>query len=81
MLESITEDGPEDKAFKIFCLKNPEYVMNIMAAWMALKELIGADSRRQYKARDGQSLISKFKYWQPFGVQFHYTISSLLRNS
>ena len=27
MLEAITEDGPEGKAFNMFCLKEPEYVM------------------------------------------------------
>ena len=25
MLEAITEEGPEGKAFKIFCFKEPEY--------------------------------------------------------
>ena len=31
MLEAITEEGPEGKAFNIFCFKEPEYVMKIMA--------------------------------------------------
>ena len=30
MLGAITEEGPEGKAFKIFCFKEPEYVMKIM---------------------------------------------------
>ena len=46
--------------------------MNIMVTWKTLEELDGADTRRQYKGRDGQSLISKFKYKQPFGLKFRY---------
>ena len=32
----------------------------------------GADTRREYKGRDGQSLDRLFKYCQPFGLHFHY---------
>ena len=46
MLEAITDKGPEVKAFKIFCFKGPEYFMKIMATWMTLEELDGADTRR-----------------------------------
>ena len=46
MLEAITEEGPEGKAFKIF-FKEPEYVMKIMATWMTLEELDRADTRRE----------------------------------
>ena len=46
MLEAITEEGPEGKALDIFCFKEPEYVTKIMATWMTLKELDGADTRR-----------------------------------
>ena len=72
MLESITEEGPEGKSFKIFCFKEPEYVMKIMATWMTLEELDGADTRRDYKGRDGESLARLFKYRQPFGLNFRY---------
>ena len=47
MLKAITEEGTEGKAFKIFCLKEPEYVMKIMATWMTLEELDGADTRQE----------------------------------
>ena len=47
MLEAITEEGPEGKAFNIFCFKEPEYFMKIMATWMTLEELDGADTRRE----------------------------------
>ena len=36
MLKAITEEGPEGKALKIFCFKEPDYVMKIMATWMTL---------------------------------------------
>ena len=36
MFQAITEEGPEGKAFNIFCFKYPEYVMKIMATWMTL---------------------------------------------
>ena len=36
MLEAITEDGPEGKAFKKICFKEPEYVMKIVATWMTV---------------------------------------------
>ena len=47
MLEAITEEGPEDKTLKIFCFKDPEYVMQIMATGMTLEELDGGDTRRE----------------------------------
>ena len=46
MFEDITEEVPDGKALKIFCFKEPEYFMNIMATWMTLEELDGADTRR-----------------------------------
>ena len=72
MLEAITEEGPEGKAFKIFYFKELEYVMKIMATWMTLEELDGADTRREYKGRDGDSLARIFKYRQPVGLYFRY---------
>ena len=52
MLEAKTEEGPEGKAFNFF-FKDPEYVMKIMATCMTLEELDGADTRQEYKGRDG----------------------------
>ena len=72
MFGDITEEGPEGKAFNVFCFKEPEYVMKIMATWMTLEELDGADTRREYKGWDGQSLARLFKYRQLFGLHFHY---------
>ena len=44
--------------------------MKIMATWMTLEELDGADTRRGYKGRDGESLARLFKCRQPFGLHF-----------
>ena len=72
ILESITEDDPEGKAFNIFCFKESEYVVNIMATWMTFEELGGADTRREYKGRDGQSLVRQIKLRQTSGLHFLY---------
>ena len=42
--------------------------MKIMATWMTLDELDGADTRGGFKGRDGQSLTRLFKYCHPFGL-------------
>ena len=39
MIEAKTQDN---KSFIIFCMKEPYYAMNIMASWMTLDELGGA---------------------------------------
>ena len=44
--------------------------MKIMAKWMTLEELDGADTRQEYKGRDGESLARLFNYRQPFGLHF-----------
>ena len=54
MLEAATEDS---KPFRIFYFKEPDYVMNIMASWMTLDELEGGNTKRNYKGRDGESLV------------------------
>ena len=72
MLEAMTEEGPEYKSFNIFFFKTLEYVMKIMATWMTLEELDGANNSQEYKGWDGHSLVRKFKYQQPFGLHFRY---------
>ena len=39
---------------------------------MTLEEWDRADTKREYKGRDGQSLVRKFKYRQPIGLHFRY---------
>ena len=43
MLEARTQ---ENKPFRIFCMKEPDYVMKIMANWMTLDELDGTKTRK-----------------------------------
>ena len=54
MLEASTEDV---KTFRIFCFKHSEYVTKIMELWMTLDDLEGANTKRNYKGRDGESLV------------------------
>ena len=44
MVEVMTEEGPQGKPFKIFCFKEPDYIMKIMATWMTLDELPEANT-------------------------------------
>ena len=46
--------------------------MNIMPKWTTLDELEGANMKRNYKDRDGESLVKNFKYWQPFGFHIFF---------
>jgi hypothetical protein len=69
MLEVKTEEG---KPFRIYCFKEPDYVMKIMATWMTLDELDDAPTRREYKNADGQLVVKAFKYRMPFGLHFRY---------
>ena len=39
---------------------------------MTLKELDRADTRQEYKGQDSQYLVRKFKYTNPFRLQFRY---------
>ena len=47
-------------------------MMNIMASWMTHDDLEGANTKRSYKGRYGESLVKIFNYWQPFGWHFCY---------
>ena len=46
--------------------------MKIIVTWMTLEELDGADTRREYKGQDGESLARLFNYRKPFGLYFRY---------
>ena len=69
MIEARTEDN---NLFKIFCMKEPDYVMNIMASWMTLDELEGASPRRYFIYSGGMKYRNQFTYRQPFGIYFRY---------
>ena len=40
-LEMTTDEG---KAFKIHCMKEPDYIMKLMTSWMTLNNLEGANT-------------------------------------
>ena len=61
-----------NKPFRIFCMKEPDYVMNIMVSWMTLDELEGAKTRRYFIDRSGTKETKQFTYRQPFGIHFRY---------
>ena len=67
MLEDSTEGG---KIFHIFCFKENDYVMKIVASWMTLDELEGPHKNCNSKGRDGYSLVKISKHRQPFGLHF-----------
>ena len=69
MLEAATEYS---RPYHIFCFKETDYVMKIMASWMTLDDLDGANTKHNYKGRDGQSLMKIFTYRNPFGLHFRY---------
>ena len=45
MIEDRTEDN---KLFKIFCMKYPDYLMKIIAIWKTLYELEGTRTGRYF---------------------------------
>ena len=69
ILEARTQ---ENKPFQIFCMKEPDYVMKIMAIWMTLEELDGAKTRRDFADSSGTKQTKLFTYRQPFGLYFKY---------
>ena len=67
MLEVRTQDN---KSFRIFCMKEMDYVMKIMACWMTLDKLKGANTRRDSIDISGTKEAKRFTYWQKFGIHF-----------
>ena len=53
-------------------MKEPDYVMKIMASWMTRDALEGAGTRRYFKDRSGTKETNQFTYRQPFGIHFRY---------
>ena len=64
MIEARTQDN---KSFRIFFMKDPDYVMTILASCMKLDELEGAKTRREFIYSSGMKETKQFTYRQPFG--------------
>ena len=69
MIEARTE---YNKLFQIFCMKEPDYVMKIMAIWVALDELQGERKVIYFIYRSVTKDTNQFTYRNPFGVHFRY---------
>ena len=69
VIESITEDN---KLFKVFCGKESDYMMKIMASWVTLGDLEDANTRRYFIDRSGTKETNYFTYQNPFGVHYKY---------
>ena len=53
MVMAATEEG---EPLGIFCFKEPDYVMKIMASWMTMDELEGENTKRVYKGANGKTM-------------------------
>ena len=53
-------------------MKEPYYVMKIMASWMTRYALEVARTRRCFKDSSGTKDTKQFTYRQPFGIHFRY---------
>ena len=53
-------------------MKETDYVMKIMASWVALDELEGERTRRDFIDSSGTKEMKQFIYQHPFGVHFRY---------
>ena len=58
---------------KIFCIKEPDCVMKIIASWMTFDDLEGARTRIYFIDSSGTKEMKQFTYRKPFGVNFRYT--------
>ena len=69
MLEARTQDN---KSFRIFCMKDPDYVMKIMASWFTLDELEGVKTGIEFVESSGKKYTKRFTYRKIFGIHFSY---------
>ena len=51
-------------------MKDPDYVMKIMASWMKLDEFQGTKTRRYFIDSIGTKDMKQFTYQHPFGLHF-----------
>jgi len=59
--------------YNIFCMKEPDYTMKIMATYSGLTELDNQkESVRHFKGADGGDKVVRFKYAEPFANHFLY---------
>ena len=59
-----------NKPFRIFCMIDLDYVMNIISSWMVLDELEGAKTRKYFMGISGMNKTKILTYRHPFGLHF-----------
>ena len=60
------------KAFSIFCMKEENYTMKLMAMYGALVEIDGSKTLRSLTAVNGEKFIKSFNYTEPFHNHFRF---------
>jgi hypothetical protein len=63
---------PDNVNFSIHCLKEPDYVMSLMATYGTNQEMDDADSKRTITTQTGQTVEVHFKYPELFHYHFKY---------
>ena len=53
---------------KLVCIKEPDYVMKILASWMTLDDLEGARTLKDFIDSSGMKDTNQFVYQQPFRI-------------
>ena len=60
------------KAFSIFCIKEENYTMKLMATYGALVEIDGSKTLRSLNAVNGEKFIRLFNYFEIFHNHFKF---------
>ena len=69
----MIEARPEDnKLFKMFFMKDLDYMTKIMTIWMTLNELEGERARRDFIDSSDTKETKHFTHQQQFGIHFRY---------
>lgn len=58
--------------FHVFSMKEPDYIMSIMATYGTTNEIEEGETRRQYKGDDGADKSTTFKYTELFYNHYKY---------
>ena len=69
MIEARTQDN---KHFRIFFMKEPDYLMNMMAIWTALDDLEETNIRMDFTDNSGTNKKNIFTYQHPCGLNHQY---------
>jgi Transposase IS4 len=61
-----------DKSFSIFCMKEENFTMNLMATYWALVEIDESKTLRSLTAVNSEKFIKSFHYTEPFHNHFKF---------